>query len=222
MGRHAAVVPTDQQLADINFAGTVLGPFFSCDPALSQDKLQPSAQALLDLDLPAAAQAWPFVEGDAATESLSLMQQGLAEGLDSEPLPSEYRRLFVGPAAKVAAPWGSVYTDKDMVVFGESTLDLKDWLRCKGIVVARSGSDEPEDHIGTLLSLMGWLAQNKPELVCEFLQYHLLTWSGHFLDIVASETNHPFYRGLACLTDSTLCGIQRALALEVELPRFYR
>ena len=222
MGKSDILLPDGQQLAGIAFAGTTLGPFFSHDPKLAQSELQPAAQALCDLDVPAAAKDWPFVDEGAAAQYLSLMQQGLAEGLCAEPLYGEYRRLFVGPAAKVAPPWGSVYTDKDMVVFGASTLRLKDWLRHKGITVVHGESDEPEDHIGTLLSLMGWLAQNKPEELCEFLRLHLLPWAGHFLEIVERETAHPFYRGLAGLTNATLCGIQQELELEVETPRFYR
>lgn len=222
MGKGDAPQLSSQQLAAIGFVGATLGPFFSYDPKLQRAKLEAEAQALSELELPAAAKAWPFVDEARATHSLSLMQQGLACGLCSEPLYNEYRRLFVGPAAKVAPPWGSVYTDKDMVVFGASTLKLKSWLRREGITIAHGQSDEPEDHIGTLISLMGWLAQNKPEVLCEFLQEHLLPWSGHFLSIVERESVHPFYRGLSELTDATLSGIQQDLGLEVEIPRFYR
>ncbi len=108
------------------------------------------------------------------------------------------------------------------MVFGASTLALKAWLRCHGVSVAKGESDEPEDHIGTMLSLMGWLAQNKPDALCEYLQNHLLTWAGHFLGIVEAESAHPFYRGLAALTSLTLDGIQAELGVEVETPRFYR
>lgn len=213
---------SDSQLAGIAFVGGTLGPFFSFDPKIDESKLAPAAQAICELDVPAAAEAWPFVETAQAAKSLSLMQEGIASGLRAPALADEYRRLFVGPAAKVAPPWGSVYTDKDMVVFGASTLALKSWLRCHGITVAKGESDEPEDHIGTMLSLMGWLAQNKPEAFCEFLQAHLLTWAGHFLGIVESESDHPFYCGLASLTRLSLEGIQGSLGLEVETPRFYR
>lgn len=88
--------------------------------------------------------------------------------------------------------------------------------------VAKGESDEPEDHIGTMLSLMGWLAQSKPDVLCEYLQNHLLIWAGHFLGIVESATVHSFYRGLAALARHSLEGIQHSLSLEVETPRFYR
>lgn len=206
----------------IAFVGATLGPFFSHDPKLDENKLSVSAEAITQLEFPAAAQAWPFVADDVAEEALRLMQQGLAEGLNAPDLFWEYRRLFVGPAHKVAAPWGSVYTDRDQVIFGSSTLELKAWLRVHGIAVARGESDEPEDHIGTMLSLMAWIAENKPDVLEEYLRLHLFTWSSHFLDIVISETRHPFYTGLAKLTKASLEGIQSVLGIEVEYPRYYR
>ena len=137
-------------------------------------------------------------------------------------LAAEYRRLFVGPAKKAAAPWGSVYTDKDQVVFGASTLALRDWLRTSGVEVHREGGEEPEDHIGTMLELMAWLAENRPELLDEYLRLHLLTWAPHFLTLMQGATTSDFFAGLAELTRESLLGIQDALELEVVEPRFYR
>ncbi len=213
---------SNETLGAIAFAGAALGPFFSYDPKLCKAQLEPSSKAVCALDVAAAAKAWPFVDAGLAGECLADMQQGLAGGLENPELYSEYRRLFVGPQAKVAPPWGSVYTDRDMVVFGESTIALKEWLRHQGIAVAHGESDEPEDHIGTLLSLMAWIAQNKPECLREFLQLHLLTWAGHFLEIMEFGSQQVFYVSLAKLTRVTLAGIQDELGLEVETPKFYR
>lgn len=212
----------DETLAAIAFAGETLGLFFSHDPKLDGEQLLPAAQAIGSLDVDVAAAAWPFVGDAVAGECLVGLQRGLAGGLENPELFEEYRRLFVGPQAKVAPPWGSVYTDRDMVVFGESTIALKEWLRCQGISVAHGQSDEPEDHIGTMLGLMAWIAQNKPECLREFLQLHLLTWAEHFLEIVEAGSQGVFYTALARLTRATLAGIQEELGLEVETPKFYR
>ncbi len=212
----------EETLAGISFTGATLAPFFNHDPKLASAQLEPTAQAICDLDAQAAGQAWHFVGDALAQECLQGMQLGLAGGLQAPELYDEYRRLFVGPQAKVAPPWGSVYTDSDMVVFGESTIALKEWLRHQGISVARNQSDEPEDHIGTMLGLMAWIAQYKPEALCDFLQHHLLTWAGHFLAIVEEQSQHVFYRSLAKLTAATLGGIQAQLNLEVDQPKFYR
>ena len=133
----------------------------------------------------------------------------------------EYRRLFIGPGAKPAPPWGSVYTDRECVVFGATTLELRAWMREHG--VARAADEKtPEDHIGLMLALMAWLAQNQPADLGEFLSLHFLTWVGHFLDELADAAEHPFYEGLARLTRASLDGVQEALGLEVVAPRFYR
>lgn len=133
----------------------------------------------------------------------------------------EYRRLFVGPAAKAAPPWGSVYTDRECVVFGEATLDLRQWMRQTGIEKLNDDK-EPEDHIGLMLMMMSWISVNKPEALDDFLRLHLLTWSSHFLEEMEEATDHPFYKGLARITRLSLEGIQEDREIEVEYPRFYR
>jgi TorA maturation chaperone TorD len=81
---------------------------------------------------------------------------------------------------------------------------------------------EPEDHIGLMLQLAAWIAQNKPELTAEYLELHLLTWSGHFLDVMEEAAKHPAYRALARLTAVTLDAMQSELGLHPVIPRFYR
>ena len=206
-------------LEGIAFVGETLGPFFLQDPKTGEAGA--AFQALAALDVDAAAAEWPFAGEAEARACLALMKEGLAHGIEDDDLVWEYRRLFVGPAPKPAPPWGSVYTDRECVVFGESTLALRAWMRAQGI--ARLVDDKtPEDHIGLMLVLMAWIARNQPEDLDEFLQEHLLTWSSHFLDQLIEAADQPFYEGLARLTKASLEGIQAELALDVVYPRFYR
>ena len=215
----------NEKLKDMNFCGQVmfvgesLGSFYLEDP--EHGDITPAFAAIAALDVPEAAQDWPFVAADAAEQDLALMQDGLAEGLGNEDLIWEYRRLFIGPAPKPAPPWGSVYTDRECVVFGESCLALRQWLREEGI---QRTTDEhtPEDHIGILLLLMSWIVQNKPEVCEDFLRLHVLPWSSHFLAQLADAAEQPFYEGLARLTQASLEGLQSELDLAVAYPRFYR
>lgn len=220
-------------LAGIAFAGRTLGPLFRYDPLLDREKVEALYVALARSDAAALCEEWPFVTPDEAFKPIADMVRGAKRledelAVDNESLAAtssladEYRRLFVGPAKKAAPPWGSVYTDRDQVVFGLSTLDLREWLRENGIEVRRGESEEPEDHIGTMLELMAWLADNRPELLGDYLQHHLLTWAPHFLDIMQDATTDAFFAGLAALTRYTLLGIQDTLELEVVEPRFYR
>ncbi len=207
---------------NIAFVGETLGPFFLVDP--SSESIRPAFTAIKDLDAKAGASDWPFVEDQSAYESLELMQQGLGVA-DKDPINDEliweYRRLFIGPAKKPAPPWGSVYTDSDGVVFGASTLAFRQWMRENGI--GRTTADNtPEDHIGLMLMLMSWMAENKPEILEEYLRLHLLTWSSHFLEQLEAVAEQPFYKALAKLTKASLEGIQAKLNIQVEYPRFYR
>ena len=215
-------------LEGVAFLGNTLGPFFLQDPRTGLAGAEFAAVAALDAQ--AAGAEWPFADEAEATRDLAMMVEGLAasramsEGgalCGDDDLMWEYRRLFIGPGAKPAPPWGSVYTDRECVVFGDTTLELRAWMREHG--VARIVDERtPEDHIGLLLALMAWLAQYQPENLEEFLRLHLLTWAGHFLDELAEAAEHPFYKGLARLTKASLDGLQDALGLEVETPRFYR
>ena len=190
------------QLEQVAFIGDAFAPFFLQDPLTGT-----------------AAAEWPFVDAEAAEGPLALMAQGAAD--TAENLAHEYRRLFVGPAHKAAPPWGSVYTDRECVMFGESTLELRRWMHEHGLV-APEGTRTPEDHIGLLLGLMAQLAQTAPAELDGFMAQHLLTWSHHFLALMAQEAQHPFYQGLAQLTDASLEGIRASRGIQVTYPRFYR
>ena len=199
--------------------GETLGPFFLQDPKTGEAGA--AFQALAALDVDAAAAEWPFAGEAEARACLALMKEGLAHGIEDDDLVWEYRRLFVGPAPKPAPPWGSVYTDRECVVFGESTLALRAWMRAQGI--ARLVDDKtPEDHIGLMLVLMAWIARNQPADLDDYLRLHLLPWSSHFLDELAEAAKQPFYEGLARLAKASLEGIQSERALDVAYPRFYR
>lgn len=213
----AAVAGTD--LDDVLFIGTALAPFFLEDPHTGDARA--SFEALAALDAEAAGEDWPFVDTEEARSALRHMQEGLAAGIDDEDLMWAYRRLFVGPGRLVAPPWGSVYTDHECVIFGESTLDLRAWMRDHGI---ERITDErtPEDHIGLMLAMLSFLVQERPELVDEYAADHLLTWAPHYLEQLEQAAEHPFYEGLARLTRLSLEGLQQERQLDVTVPRFYR
>lgn len=212
----------ESTLEGIAFVGRSLGPFFRYDPKREEDIIGPSYAAIAQLDARQAADEWPFGRRDEVFRGLCLMQEGLDDDIDESAVTWEFRRLFVGPGHKAAPPWGSVYTDRDGVMFGASWVELRTWLRQKGIAVEGGASKEPEDHIGLMLEMAAWLADEHPQLVADFLRLHLLPWAGHFLDLLEGRAQHPFFEGLAVVTRESLEGMREALGLEVEVPRFYR
>ena len=204
---------------EIVFIGQALAPFYLEDP--EDGDILSAYEAIAGLNIDDAAEEWPFVSTDAARLALTEMKKGLNESEDSQDLIEEYRRLFVGPAPKAAPPWGSVYTDRECVVFGESTLALRDWLRRNGIERLLE-EKTPEDHFGLMLLLMVWITKNKPECIEEYLGLHLFTWSSHFLDQLIAEARHPFFKGLAQISKLSLEGIQEEFEIFVEYPRYFR
>lgn len=210
-----AVAP--EVLQAVAFAGEALAPLFLEEPVHGGAEAQLDALAAADAE--DFAGGWPFaLEGDVLA-AVELMQQGLAA--PREDLMWEFRRLFVGPGALAAPPWGSTYTDRDGVVFGDSHTRLVEFMRANGII-RLVDEHTPVDHIGLELHLMAWTARNRPEALREFLGNHLLTWSSHFLDELQRRSASAFYRGLALLTRSTLEGVQEVLAIDVKYPRYVR
>ncbi|MFV0333940.1 MAG: Tat proofreading chaperone DmsD [Tropicimonas sp.] len=159
---------------------------------------------------------WPL----GAPEPLGVIQRQIAQDRNpaGEEAATAWRRLFIGPGHFVAPPWGSVYLDKDNVLFGDSLWELRAFLERRGIAL-ESGLNEPEDHIGLLLQLASDLAGRGDDAALrELLAEHLLPWSTRYLDLLATEGGHPFYTGLADLTALTL----RALADRMDLRPAYR
>lgn len=206
-----------ETLQAIAFVGETLAPLFLEEPLTGAVDAQ--LDALAAVDAAEFASEWPFaLEGDVAC-AVALMQEGLAA--PREDLMWEFRRLFVGPGALVAPPWGSTYTDRDGVVFGDSHTHLVEFMRANGII-QRVDKHEPADHFGLMLHLMAWIAANKPDVLREYSAKHLFTWSSHFLQGLQAHSASKFYQGLAVLTRQTLEGIQEVLAVDVVYPRYVR
>jgi TorA maturation chaperone TorD len=92
----------------------------------------------------------------------------------------------------------------------------------EGGIVVNDGKREPEDQIGKMLVLLGWLAEEKPELIRSFLGEHLMPWVPRYLELLLEDAQQPFYRGLAVLTRTTLEGIVAELGVQVSVKKLYR
>ncbi|RJT55274.1 Tat proofreading chaperone DmsD [Rahnella variigena] len=196
----------------ISLTGKILGAVLFYPP--DSREVQPLIALLESSEW---APLWPCATEHAkvqVTEYFSQIDQA------QESLTDAYQRLFVGPYALPAPPWGSVYLDKESVVFGDSTLVLRQWMRENGIEPHLTQA-EPEDHIGLLLMMSAWLAENSPSLLNEFLTMHLLPWSGRYLELLRQKADHPFYVGVAVLAESTLFGWIQQQGLDVKTADLY-
>lgn len=139
-----------------------------------------------------------------------------------EPLSQAWQRLFVGPWALPSPPWGSVWLDRESVLFGDSTLALRQWMRENGIQFEMK-QNEPEDNFGSLLLQAAWLAENERQTECEeLLAWHLLPWSSRFLEVFIENANHPFYRALGELARLTLSQWSAQLLIPVAEKNLFR
>ncbi|MFB2862571.1 Tat proofreading chaperone DmsD [Aeromonas sp. MdU4] len=181
----------------IALTGRVLGVLLYAQP--ESKECQPLLASLAD---PQWLAEWPYEGGEQAA---ALIAEGLSGGFP-DMLEDAYQCLFVGPYALAAPPWGSVYLDKECVLFGDSTLRLRQWLRVNGIDAFRE-QNEPEDHIGILLMMAAWLAEDRQaEVLSELIAQHLLPWVPRYLELLQQHAEHPFYQGVALLAQITLAG----------------
>ena len=142
---------------------------------------------------------WAVERGDVKTVR-AWLDAGLAR---------EHQRLFVGPAALPAPPWGSVYLDEESVLFGDSTRALQAFAGRHGIAL-ETGQREPLDHFGLVCWLVAHAAEASDEAaVHELLCEHLLPWSGRFLSLFEeASAGTPFYQAAAGLARLTLDALQ--------------
>ncbi len=135
-------------------------------------------------------------------------------------LHMDHLALFSGPQP-AAAPWESVWREKDRLLFGRRTQEVRDCYREWGIAAEQDGH-EPEDHLGLELAFMLFLVQHmgtavasgqgqSPEAaLAAFMDAHVLAWTGDCLKKASECATTVFYREmppLCCL----LLGNVRAL-----------
>lgn len=200
---------TYQQIA---LTGHVLGALFYCEP---------DSPACGDIVAQLSSDEWVAQWPYGLETQLMPIAALLAQDKSDETLEEAWQRLFIGPYALPAPPWGSVYLDKENVLFGDSTLKLRDWMAQQQVEVTLE-QQEPEDHFGLLLMMAAWLAEHQPADLPVLLAEHLLPWGYRYLALLQSDARHPFYQGLAELTTLTLTHWQHELQVTPAVIELYR
>ncbi|MFH4619867.1 molecular chaperone TorD family protein [Vibrio furnissii] len=119
-------------------------------------------------------------------------------------LQAEHDRLFAGLGDMPAPPWGSVYLDKEAVLFGESTVMYRQFLRECGVALS-SQQNEPEDQIGLMLMVAAMLLENdQHEQFKALLGEHLMPWFGYYMAEFKRAVESPAYALLAEQTQELL------------------
>lgn len=157
--------------------------------------------------------------------------QSERSGISSESfddLRADYTQLLVGTGHVLAPPWESVYFSEERLVYQEQTLQVRAWYRRFGLE-AENRYQEPDDHIGLELAFVSHLAQQALAALeqqeqsafeamiaaqREFLSKHLLRWAPQWCNLVESQANTDFFRGIALLTKGILAEVVAILQIE--------
>ena len=91
-----------------------------------------------------------------AAEAAERMEAALLAHEGIEELTIDHARLFVGPFALLAPPYGSVYLEGERRLMGDSTLAVGECYREVGLEVAAGFNGTP-DHIAAELEFMHFL-----------------------------------------------------------------
>lgn len=166
-------------------------------------------------DLPETAAALDVLRGWSAKDSGDLAP------IEIEALEDDYTRLFVGPGRLLAAPWESVYTNKDRAVFQIQTASVKNWYLRFDLALA-SQYNEPADHVGLQFAFIAHLSnliitaagardgeQVEKLLAAQrgFLAQHMSLWIPRWSSDVNQYAKTEFYRGMALLARSTIAEV---------------
>lgn len=110
-----------------------------------------------------------------------------------------------------APPWGSVYLDKEEVVFGESTLAFRAFLReCN--LDFNTAQNEPEDQVGLILMVLGiLLEQGRIDRATTLLDKHLNTWFEQFIGRFNQHAKSSSYQSLGHFSQNLVMAINQAV-----------
>lgn len=146
---------------------------------------------------------------------------------DFENLHWDFTRLFIGPETPPAPPWESVYVSRDKLLFQQHTLDVKRYYDHYGFSL-KQDETEAADHIGFELEFIYLLSSQAIALLeahpndraefneltkaqLNFLQRHILAFSGEFTFNIHLHAQTDFYRALSTIFQQFLLQDERML-----------
>ena len=144
---------------------------------------------------------------------LRAIEQAISGAEEGEQLAMarEYTRLFISAFPHVIAPpYGSIYLEKDRLVYANSTSEVLRFYDETGFTLKEDLKDLP-DHIAHELEFMGTLAGEEcqasgsekiklEEIQMNFLSRFILPWVPTFCEKVAEHSRNSFYHHLGNLT----------------------
>ena len=133
---------------------------------------------------------------------------------DPEALLVDYTRLFLGPVAPLAKPYGSSWQDGQQTLLRESSMAVQELYEQGGFEIDENFHDLP-DHVAVELEFLYLLIFRETQATASgdldtmnamarlrrrFLAEHLGAWIGPFTTAMHDGAETGFYRELAALT----------------------
>lgn len=145
---------------------------------------------------------WPLTS-KSADKLISRIKESVESDLLND-INRDFHRLFIGPGKKAVYPWGSIYTDKEGLLFGPSTIVWENFcIQYK--VDIKTQSYEPTDHFALIFSALGAIImsdydEKSKKLIChEVLATHFGSWGDKVLSMIEVESSTNYYRSFATL-----------------------
>ncbi len=118
---------------------------------------EPDKQLFLDENV--CSNLVQLLEDDSIKAKESAEEMHTALKVESqEQLSIDHAALFVGPFQLLAAPYGSVYLEKNRRIMGDSTINTLQYYKDAGLTVEVK---EPPDHIAIELEFMHYLCSQE-------------------------------------------------------------
>ncbi|WP_153916696.1 TorD/DmsD family molecular chaperone [Shewanella sp. TC10] len=137
-----------------------------------------------------------------------------------EKIKRDYYRLFLGPGPVFAYQNGSVYTDRENLLFGDTTMKFKSF--CDRYVEMELDCNRPPDHLGLMLAILAELFEAEmEEQVDEILTKHLMPWGPRMLSLVIENANTDYFKGFAILSSRLLNELVSSRNIKVEELELY-
>lgn len=158
------------------------------------------------------------LEAEVVELALRVADQVADTVVDRTALAVSHARLFIGPFEIKAAPWASIYLDREQQLMGEaSAYAAQAYAEAELGPVA--GLHEAPDHLSHELEFMYFLAFREAttgdgewlERQQRFWQEHLGVWLPQFAEVLARAAADSFYQDLARLTRSLCHMLDREL-----------
>ena len=204
-----------KMLESVHCCALILGPIFSSSPHEPQCR-----QAIDGLDAMDPTEEWPLGNKEDLVEASDLIQKG---ALDYDGLCEEYGRQFIGPEHFEAPQWASVYLDPDSIVFGCAHLELRQWMRTHRIYPEHTSSTrEAADSFGKEMLLLAWIADRKPDLICDLVANHIMPWAPRYLELLRTSSRQPFWAGAALLASTFLSSLSKSLGITPATRKLFR